>query len=160
MAASTATAKGFDTIAACLSSDHERLDQLLAVVCRDVANRQMDEARTALAEFASGLSRHIRIEEELLFPVFEMRTGLGGGPTLLMRSEHREILDAVGMMRSGLAQFDSEAFQEGLAFLRQLLPGHNAKEEHILYPTTDRIFSDRERAAFVERVQKELGVAA
>jgi hemerythrin-like domain-containing protein len=160
MAASTAIAKGFDTIAKCLSWDHERLDRLLAEVCQDVESRQMDEARTALADFASGLSRHIRIEEELVFPVFEMRTGLGGAPTLGMRSEHREILEAVGMMRGGLAQLDIEAFREGLVFLRQLLPGHNAKEEHILYPTTDRIFSDRERAAFVERVRKELGVAA
>lgn len=156
MPVSTAVATGFDTITECLSSDHDRLDGILAVVCRKVEANQLEESQTALAGFAFGLSRHIRIEEELLFPIFEMRTGLGGGPTLVMRSEHREILAAVRTMRDGLAQLDTEVFREGLTFLHQVLPAHNAKEEHILYPAIERIFSNTERALFVERLRKEL----
>ena len=156
MSASTAVALGFSTISECLSSDHNRLDGILAAVCREVEANQLEEAHKALAEFVFGISRHIRIEEELLFPLFEMRTGLGGGPTLVMRSEHREILAAVRTMRDGLAQLDTEIFKEGLTFLHQVLPAHNTKEERILYPTIERVFSNSERALFVERLRKEL----
>lgn len=156
MSAAIAMAKGFDTIVECLSSDHGRLDGMLRVVCRSVEAGQWEEARLALAEFVSGLSRHIRIEEETLFPLLEMRTSVGGGPTLVMRSEHREILAAVGTMREGLAQLDADTFREGLEFLHRVLPTHNIKEEQILYPAIERIFSSAERALFLERLQREL----
>lgn len=156
MPAETAMGRAVDSVAEYLSADHDRLDGLLAAVCRHVETRQFEEAHATLAEFASGLSRHIRIEEEILFPIFEMRTCRGGGPTLVMRSEHREILAAVSGMRDGLERLDVDTFGEGLALLRQLLPAHNAKEELVLYPAIESVFSDAERTLFVERLQREL----
>ena len=156
MPAATLTAQARDTIADYLSADHDRLDKMLAAVCRQVETSQLEDAGETLAEFASGLSRHIRIEEEILFPIFEMRTCRGGGPTLVMRSEHREILAAVSGMRDGLARLDVDTFGEGLALLRQLLPAHSAKEELVLYPGIESVFSDAERPLFVERLRREL----
>ena len=156
MPAVTAMARAHDSVAGYLSADHDRLDGLLAAVCKQVETRQLEEACATLAEFASGLSRHIRIEEEILFPILEMRTSRQAGPTLVMRSEHREILAAVRGMSDGLAQLDVDTFGEGLALLRQLLPAHNAKEELILYSEIERVFSDAERPLFVERLRREL----
>jgi len=36
-----------------------------------------------------------------------------------------------------------------------VLPDHNAKEEHILYPTLDSLLLPSERAALVSRLQRE-----
>jgi iron-sulfur cluster repair protein YtfE (RIC family) len=143
----------FDTVTAYLSWDHDRLDSLLADVILRVDAGRMAEASEGYREFESGLSRHIRLEEELLFPVFEARMGMAG-PTSVMRLEHREIEKAMKIMREGLEAADPTLFRKGLAFLGTILPDHNSKEEHILYPTTDQILSDSERALFTERLRQ------
>ena len=146
---------GFDSVTTYMSGDHDRLDAILTDVNLRVDAGRMAEARQAYREFDQGLTRHIRIEEELLFPLFEARTGVVAGPTAVMRAEHREIERALGIMREGLEKGDPGAFREGLRFLREVLPDHNTKEEHVLYPTTDRFLSDPERAAFVTRLRGE-----
>lgn len=145
----------FGTVTTYLSWDHDRLEAILEAVSRGVEDRRMAEARETYRGFDDGLNRHIRIEEELLFPLFEARTGIADGPTAVMRSEHREIQKALDIMRDGLAREDGETFREGLRFLHSVLPDHNAKEEHVLYPTMDRLFSESERSAFAARLQRE-----
>ena len=145
----------FEDVTTYLSWDHDRLEAILADVCLHVDAGKLAEGEVGYREFLTGLKRHIRVEEELLFPLFEARTGVIGGPTEVMRAEHREIERALEMMREGLAQRDTGAFRDGLRFLRSVLPDHNAKEEHVLYPTTDRVLSDEERSTFVGRLVGE-----
>jgi hemerythrin-like domain-containing protein len=135
----------FTTITAYLSWDHHRLDVALEAAAARVEAGDMPGARRAFAEYDRGLARHIRLEEELLFPLFEAKSGMVG-PTAVMRDEHRSIRTALAMMRSGLEGDDARAFQGGRRFLETVLPEHDAKEEHILYPTTDRLLSEAERA--------------
>lgn len=155
MRTQAATHEHFETVTSYLGWDHDRLDAILVDVSRKVEAGQMEAARKAYAEFDQGLKRHIRLEEDLLFPLFEARTGVLGGPTAVMREEHREILRAIEIMRDGLEEAKAARFREGLRFFRETLPDHNAKEEHILYPATDRALSDVERAAFVARLLAE-----
>jgi iron-sulfur cluster repair protein YtfE (RIC family) len=145
----------FQTVTAYLSWDHDRLDALLLDVIRDVEGGRFAQARQTYREFDEGLLRHIRIEEDVLFPVFEARTGMTGGPTTVMRQEHRDIQRAIALMREGLLAEDQTRFTDGLVLLRQVLPDHNAKEEHVLYPSTDRMLNERERLALAERLQRE-----
>lgn len=145
-------ATSFTSITTYLSWDHERLDRALAVTSEDVEAGRMAEARGAFAEYDRGLGRHMRIEEELLFPLFEARSGMAGGPTSVMRDEHRTIRVALDLMRAGLERDDPEAFRSGVKFLQSVLPAHNSKEEHILYPTTDRLLTERERVKFTARL--------
>lgn len=146
---------GFDSVTTYMSWDHDRLDAILRDVNLKVDAGRMAQARQAYREFEQGLARHIRIEEELLFPLFEVRTGVVAGPTAVMRAEHREIERALEIMREGLEKGDPSAFRDGLRFLREVLPDHNTKEEHVLYPTTDRVLSEAEREAFLARLRSE-----
>lgn len=155
MSTHPAPAARFDDITTYLSWDHDRLDGILIEVSRLADAGRPAEARETYRAFDAGLLRHIRLEEELLFPLFEARSGITGGPTEVMREEHREILRAIELMREGLAREDLDRFHEGLRFLRTIMPDHNAKEEHVLYPTTDRLLTDPERAAFTARLQRE-----
>ncbi len=77
------------------------------------------------------------------------------GPTEVMRDEHRQVRTALGIMRRGLLRTDAGGYGEGLRFFDSVLPDHNAKEEHILYPTLDRLLRPAERAALVARLQRE-----
>ena len=80
------------------TEDHQRLDGLF----HEFQNLKVSDHRAAeksFGEFKAGLERHIVWEEEILFLAFEQKFGhLQGGPTAVMRLEHREIrkyLDAI-----------------------------------------------------------------
>jgi iron-sulfur cluster repair protein YtfE (RIC family) len=143
-----------DTVTGYLSWDHDRLDALLEKATRHVWDGEWVDAGRVFGEFETGLEGHIRVEEEVLFPLFEARTGIEGGPTAVMRQEHREIRQAVALMRKGVDAETALAFEEGLTFLRSVLPDHDAKEEHVLYPTVDRVLAPKERQAVVARLQR------
>jgi iron-sulfur cluster repair protein YtfE (RIC family) len=145
----------FETITTYLSWDHDRLDTQLEQAARDARAGRFEEARAAHRRFRTGLERHMRIEEDLLFPLFEARSGISGGPTTVMRDEHRQIRRAVEAMAEGLEAGDVRRFGEGLSFLNSVLPEHNAKEQHVLYPTTDRLLSAAERETFTARILRE-----
>ena len=149
------TPSHFETITTYLSWDHDRLDIQLEQACRDARAGRFEEARAAYRRFQTGLERHMRIEEDLLFPLFEARSGISGGPTTVMRDEHRQIRRALKTMAEGLERSDLRGFDEGVSFLNSVLPEHNAKEQHILYPTTDRLLSAAERATVTARMLRE-----
>lgn len=142
------------TVNEALSWDHDRLDDLesRAFKARDRADSA--EAKALYGVFAFGLRRHIRFEEELLFPEFESRTGLSPsmGPTAVMRDEHREILECLARIERGIsdASLDLESVRHAL---HSVLGNHNLKEENIVYPETDRALSPIERDALVARIQ-------
>jgi regulator of cell morphogenesis and NO signaling len=136
-----------------LEREHDRLDELLQQAMRALRAVPDAAARGAYATFRRGLCSHIRFEEELLFPVFEMRAGLPhGGPTSVLRAEHRQIetlLEEIALALSG-----APATVEDLCrTLRDALVDHYRKEELILYPGTDRLLTDAESEALVARVQ-------
>ncbi|HVR71228.1 MAG TPA: hemerythrin domain-containing protein [Vicinamibacteria bacterium] len=145
----------FTSVKSYLSWDHERLEHALDDARAHVQEEHMAEARHALDLYVGGLERHMRIEEELVFPVFEARSGMSGGPTTVLRDEHRTIRVALAMMREGVARGDGAGFRAGLRYLETILPEHNAKEEHVLYPTTDRLLTPAERSTLTRRLVRE-----
>ena len=140
-------------VAEALAWDHDRLDAIEQRAFESLESGNGDEARAIWDEFAVGLRRHIRFEEEVLFPAFEERVGLSAeaGPTAVMRAEHRDIAALIEAIGRALA---SKGAPEALrAALHDLLAGHNVKEERVLYPATDRALSPPERDALVARIQ-------
>ena len=150
----TGTLPAFRSVTEYLSWDHDRLDALLEAVRSAVERRDWLAARRYFHDFHDGLLRHIRVEEEVLFPRFEQRTGLTG-PLVVMRQEHAYIRAALGALDDGIDQRDSRTFRAGLASLLTVLPGHNAKEEQVVYPKTDAALSEDECRALVARLQEE-----
>src|SRR6185369_6017791 len=106
----------FESVTGYLGWDHDRLDEGLRSVSSAVGNGRFAEAAARYEEFERGLLRHLRIEEELLFPVFEARSGMLNGPTDVMRDEHRQVRMALALMRRGLQQADTTAYLDGLRF--------------------------------------------
>lgn len=143
----------FPSITAYLSWDHDRLDALLATALRLVQEGSLPDAREELATFMSGLKRHMRLEEDVLFSVFEQHTGLMNGPTQVMRMEHRAIEHALVRMSSALEVSDVAAFATAHGDLLEVLGPHNEKEEQILYPMADHALDDGERHELTGRLQ-------
>jgi regulator of cell morphogenesis and NO signaling len=136
-----------------LAWDHDRLEALDQQAFDRLAAGDAAGARAAWSEFTVGLRRHIRFEEELLFPTFEERLGVPpeAGPTAVMRAEHREIealLEKIGQALAGEGEVAPLR-----AALHRVLGEHNLKEERVLYPATDGALSPEERDALVGRIQ-------
>ena len=141
------------SVTAYLGWDHDRLDAML-VRALDLAKReQWDHARALIADFRTGLFRHIEIEEAILFPAFDDATGMaGGGPTEVMKHEHIAIKEFVEGLLIAAAEKSQEELDQHHAGLLGVLVEHNMKEESILYPATDRALNPEERRQLVERL--------
>lgn len=137
-----------------LECDHDRLDRLERMAFDAWAAGDLREAEGAFALFAHGLRRHIGFEEALIFPEFERRTGVapGSGPTMTMRTEHREILALVAALELAI---ESDVASVGLLrqHLQDILRSHNRKEEAVLYPVTDSVLTRGQRDDLMRRVQ-------
>ncbi len=129
-------------------ADHDRLDNLFKKF-QEFKRVDFPKARECFKEFKIGLQRHIVWEEEILFPLFEKKTGMTSGPTQVMRIEHRQIRDFLEAIHkkvqepSALGGPGSDPEESGLL---SVLSAHNQKEEAILYPAIDRLLSDEDRA--------------
>jgi iron-sulfur cluster repair protein YtfE (RIC family) len=142
----------FGSVSEYLSWDHDRLDGLLEDVVRLVHVPNLAEARAAFVWFRDGLARHIRIEEEILFPLFERKTRIAHGPTLVLKDEHVRIQEALARIDVALASPAAGPFEDALATLQSVLAPHNEKEEHVLYPMTDEALGEEERKQVTERL--------
>ncbi len=121
-----------------LGADHDRLDALMDETERLVGRGDFVDALARFLEFKVGLEHHIDVEEKILFPEFERLADMPSGPTTVMSAEHVEIRDILGEIEDSLRGELTSEFIGAVGDLRQVLGDHNAKEEQILYPMTDR----------------------
>ncbi|MDH5667740.1 MAG: hemerythrin domain-containing protein [Nitrospira sp.] len=135
---------GQKTITAFYEDDHNKLDELFKTFH---ATKRTDfaKAKEAFKSFKVGLQRHIVWEEDLLFPLWEEKTGMSeGGPTFVMRQEHRQIGQLLEAIHDKVAAQNADTDQDEQLLLA-LLGSHNMKEERVLYPSIDNVTSQEER---------------
>jgi regulator of cell morphogenesis and NO signaling len=134
-----------------LEHDHDRLDHLLDTY-RRLKRIDFATAKQAFKELKRGLQRHIHWEEDVLFPLFEDKTGMRDrGPTLVMRAEHREIGRWLNALHDKVRAGDVDSDREEQVLFETLF-AHNHKEENVLYPAMDRLLSEEEKAAAFKRM--------
>jgi iron-sulfur cluster repair protein YtfE (RIC family) len=135
------------------AEDHDRLDGLFARF-RERKRADYADAKLSFREFMFGLQRHIVWEEQILFPLFEQKTGIrDGGPTEVMRREHRLIGERLEAVHDKVRRHDPESHAEEKA-LQVALEAHNQKEEMVLYPILDRLLTDADREAVIEAMAR------
>jgi hemerythrin-like domain-containing protein len=128
-----------ETVTSYLSTDHRRLDAILDGVVAHALADDRGETAARFRRFRAGLERHIELEESILFPLFEERSGITTGPTRVMRFEHQEIREVLAVIDARLQKGTLTDLLADVARLAELLGRHNLKEERILYPTSDRL---------------------
>ena len=132
------------TITEFFEQDHDRLDELFKTF-QQSKRSDFPKAKEAFKDFKFGLQRHIVWEEDLLFPIWEQKTGMSdSGPTPVMRNEHREIGRQLEAIHQKVVDQNPDSDQEEQALL-DLLGSHNRKEERALYPAIDKVTSPEER---------------
>lgn len=129
------------TLSRYLTDDHVACDDLFAGAENAVAGADWAGGRNGFDAFRAATLRHFEREEAVLFPAFEAATGMAGGPTMVMRSEHEQMRVVLDAMAQAVAQHDATAYLGNSETLLMLLRQHNLKEEQILYPMTERALS-------------------
>ncbi len=124
-----------------LATDHHRCDNLFAVAEAAAAHGDWDNATTGFSDFQEALQLHFAMEETILFPAFEARTGMMQGPTAIMRSEHRQMSDLLNQMMDALADRNGNAYLGAADTLLIIMQQHNMKEELVLYQMADRLLT-------------------
>jgi len=126
-------------ISSYMSDDHQRCDALFAEAEQRVSENRWDEAASAFETMRDAIEHHFRMEEAVFFPRFEEASGMTMGPTQVMRHEHEQMRGLFEAMAEALANRDADAYLGDSETLLVLMQQHNAKEEHVLYPMSDRL---------------------
>ena len=145
---SSRSADAEPTVGEALQADHVRLDGLMNSLAHAAATGS--PVTEMIGDFSWGLRRHIRIEEQRLFPLF-LAAGGALPPTQVMAFEHREIENKLRLLED-----EAESMEPTLAALQAMLEQHNFKEEGVLYPMLDQLLRERS-AELVEAVFREIG---
>ena len=140
------------TIVDFLGSDHRTCDDLFASAEGAVAQNNWDSARSLFARFQAAMAHHLAMEEEVLFPAFEARTGMSMGPTEVMRTEHAQMRGLLQEMALAVANADHDRYLGLSETLNMLMQQHNLKEENMLYPMSDKVLGG-ERDSLIRAMQ-------
>ena len=132
--------------------DHDRLDDFFQRFQTLKTSDRANGVRT-FQEFHAGLERHIFCEEYILFPAFETKTGMTGGPTQVMHWEHQQIRGFLKAIVDKLAACTDDTVNDEAGLLAVLGP-HNHKEEKILYPMIERVTDGAERTQIFAEIEK------
>lgn len=119
--------------------DHQSCDSQWGDVERAVETGDATEVTRSWQRFEANLRQHLAMEEQVLFPAFERKTGMtGGGPTFVMRSEHDQMRGLLAQMAEAAARGDHDELLDQGDTLLMLIQQHNQKEEAMLYPMAER----------------------
>lgn len=122
---------------------HKQCDEVFALSEEAVGKSDWALARTRFEEFAQQMERHFGMEDNLLFPEFEKKTGHAGGPTQVMRMEHNQMRVVMHEMRAALDAKDADQYLGLSETFLVLMQQHNFKEEGILYNMIDQVLGDQ-----------------
>ena len=125
------------TITEYMTGIHRRCDEILAELEVAVNDDDWDKATRLTANFLQAMEHHLTVEETILFPAFEQKTGMVGGPTMIMREEHKQMRDLFLQLQWALDGKSGGEFLDTTETLLVLMQQHNMKEEGILYPMSD-----------------------
>ena len=126
------------TISDFLVPDHKRCDSLFAATEQAASEGDWGKAADGFDSFNYAMLHHFAMEEEIMFPAFEARTGMRQGPTSVMRSEHQQMKVLLALMEESMARKHSDGFLGDADTLLTLMQQHNVKEEQMLYRMADQ----------------------
>ena len=129
-------------LAAFFEQDHRDCDARWADVEELLDTQDVEAAGPAWQKFDKGMRRHIAMEEEVMFPAFEAAASMGGGgPTSVMRMEHKQMIGLLDQIEAAMKSGDAEQAMDLGDTLLMLIQQHNIKEEGMLYPMAENVLA-------------------
>ncbi len=116
-----------------LTKDHRACDDTFAAMEQKANSEGVSSAKALYREMAEEMEHHFQMEERVMFPAFEEKTGMTEGPTQMMRMEHTQMRSLIEEIGAALADENRERFFGLTETMMIMLQQHNMKEEQMLY---------------------------
>ena len=130
--------------------DHREIDSLFL----ESRFKPLAERLALFEEYDRRLERHIVWEETILFPALTRENPqFEFGPIQVMLMEHKEIRKNRAEVLKALREGNLEAAQAHEKSLSSSLSHHNLKEERVIYPACDQLFSDEDASLILSKIQ-------
>ncbi len=127
-----------ESISSYMQQDHVLIDGIAERAAASAQARDWAALAREGHEFLRRLRQHIEVEEQVLFPAFEQRTGMSAaGPSVQMREEHVQMQPILAQMQDAVAAQDGAGYLQAAKMLLEILVPHNQKEEQMMYPMLD-----------------------
>jgi hemerythrin-like domain-containing protein len=91
------------------------------------------------------VKQHFAVEEHALFPVLARHLSQTQGPLAVMNAEHTTFRELVNDLEAGVRSGDYNRQRSAAQDVIELLRGHIAKEDHVLFPMASRLLSPDEQ---------------
>jgi hypothetical protein len=115
-----------------LFHDHQQFEDGLDEVMHLVEDGNLKDGSVRFARLARLLLRHMRWEDEIVYPLYAARTG--DSRTLdELRHHHTFIQAAIAVLGDALARGDLRHYRQGEGDLRAVLRPHHLLEENVLH---------------------------
>ena len=144
-----------------LGEDHVRIDQIFFRFEETVRSANWLEALGRFSELRAGLKRHIRMEEEILFPELEKRKEAPGEVWQALWSDHQAIKKALAELGLSLAaaaqpggdpNTPRQVRQKSKEFFASL-QDHNAREERLLYRVLSHRLTEQQETQLLQKME-------
>jgi len=116
-----------------LTADHRACDELFAAMEQIASKEGIVASRASYEEFVNATEHHFQMEERVMFPEFETKTGMIQGPTQMMRMEHQQIRSLMEQLGEAITAEDKDKFFGLTETIMIMMQQHNMKEEQMLY---------------------------
>ncbi|MCC7287577.1 MAG: hemerythrin domain-containing protein [Burkholderiaceae bacterium] len=134
-----------------MQHDHVLIDGYAERAAAAAETSAWPELEREGGEFLRRLRRHIEMEEGVLFPAFEERTGMvQAGPSAQMRMEHTQMQPILEQMQAAISAHDGAGYRRASQALFEILLPHNQKEEQMMYPMLDQAVGDQASALLAQ----------
>jgi len=134
-----------DSVAVFMSTDHSRLDYILQEFRK---SKKAGETKQLFLEFKNGIERHMKWEEDILFPIVKQKLGDDSAMIDELLLQHNRIRDDLKGISAGLKTRDAALESD----LEQLLAGHDKMEEEGIYPWIDDYVEDKAKREALSRM--------
>ncbi|MBS1793098.1 MAG: hypothetical protein JSS81_04550 [Acidobacteria bacterium] len=141
---------------------HNDLDELFFAHQTALLHFEFDRALAILEDYERELWTHIRDEEDILMPVYKERASQprGAGFQLFLDDHHR-MSEFVKLLKPEIEKLAADPAPEKQliwlldreSFFKKLCGHHDKRETDIFYPEMDRITTDEEKLALLDRVK-------
>ncbi|MDX1303521.1 hemerythrin domain-containing protein [Photobacterium sp.] len=125
------------TIKNFMTEHHRSCDHLLVEAEGPLSQGNWAEFSNKWNQFEAETLHHFDLEEEILFPEFEAKTGMTSGPTMVMRQEHTMVRALFSQMQQAISENATDRAMGIVESTMLLIQQHNMKEEQMLYPMSD-----------------------
>lgn len=128
-----------------LNHDHKQYESAVHRCRRVCDDKDWAKVRNLFQDFVSSYEMHVRLEEDVLFPLYEQRVETPTEPADSLREDHAQIFRLTQHILDLLERGDWQGVPTDMSLLYRLLIKHHEKEEEIFLPmASEALLSDKD----------------